>query len=273
MLSPRSPILLRDHKNIVNHSELNILILPAFFSIFAPVWEEFLWWELRRLRFCRCLLPVKWETESALPQHQKQTEKNRRLPRFTTLTASAATSLLLMKSGMVADWKRNTTGIVQLALLEVSINEPKFRPPLPPQEPPELSRNHPSEGTAEGRPQGCDRAPAQRSQGPELPFLPPPWGRGLPPNLHRGHAGEAEAPQRPQDTGAERHGQRLPAPLRHRLHPGPVPPPGPFPLTASGRGGAPPETRPAELWFRPCATPRGSPRYHKKIPFLREIAR
>lgn len=151
-----------------------------------------------------------------------------------------------------------------------SINEPKFPPP--PQEPPELSRNHPSEGTAEGRPQGCDRAPAQRSQGPELPFLPPPWGRGLPPDLHRGHAGEAEAPQRPQDTGAERHGQRLPAPLRHRLHPGPVPPPGPFPLTASGRGGAPPETRPAELWFRPCATPRGSPRYHKKIPFLREIA-
>lgn len=58
------------------------------------------------LRFCHCLLPVRRGTESALSQLQRQTKKSNQLRQEKALTASAATSLLLMKSGIVADWKK-----------------------------------------------------------------------------------------------------------------------------------------------------------------------
>lgn len=90
-------------------------------------------------------------------------------------------------------------------------------------------------------PRPCLRAGAPA---PHSPGQPRAWDRrGASPHLHRGHAGEAELPQRLQHARTQRHGQRLPAPLSHRLHlgrgPRARPPPGLSPhAPGSGLGGA-----------------------------------
>lgn len=99
--------VLKSYRHIIKiYSVLNILISPAFSLIFLPVWEEFPVWESQTPRFSHCLWPVRVETASALPHLQRQAWKTTSWTKEKLLTASAATSLLLMKSGMVADWKK-----------------------------------------------------------------------------------------------------------------------------------------------------------------------
>lgn len=84
-------------------------------------------------------------------------------------------------------------------------------------------------------PRPCLRAGAPA---PHSPGQPRAWGRrGASPHLHRGHAGEAELPQRLQHARTQRHGQRLPAPLSHRLHLGWASPPTPRGPASAGPPG------------------------------------
>lgn len=66
-------------------------------------------------------------------------------------------------------------------------------------------------------------APARDLLRPPQPFFPSPASPSPgAPHLHRGHLVEAELPQRPQHARAQRHRQRAPAALSHRLHLGPA---------------------------------------------------
>lgn len=89
---------------------------------------------------------------------------------------------------------------------------------------------------------------SHRPSPPSSARPPLPRERRGAPHLHRGHLVEAELPQGPQHARAQRHRQRAPAALSHRLHLGPAvspprrsPAPGPpRPRSAETRTAAPP---------------------------------
>lgn len=130
-------------------------------------------------------LPVTWERETESAPSAPHTEQENQ-PECTTLTASAATSLLLMKSGMVADWgrKKEKQRINRLVIIWQRLSYP--------QEPPEFPPSFPSGDTVRKTDRSASshlRPGAQPRPEPPSPGSPSPEP---PPHLHRGHAVEAE---------------------------------------------------------------------------------
>lgn len=130
-------------------------------------------------------LPVTWERKTESAPSAPHTEQENQ-PECTILTASAATSLLLMKSGMVADWgrKKEKQRINRLVIIWQRLSYP--------QEPPEFPPSFPSGDTVRTTDRSASshlRPGAQPRPEPPSPGSPSPEP---PPHLHRGHAVEAE---------------------------------------------------------------------------------
>lgn len=130
-------------------------------------------------------LPVTWERKTESAPSAPHTEQENQ-PECTILTASAATSLLLMKSGMVADWgrKKEKQRINRLIIIWQRLSYP--------QEPPEFPPSFPSGGTVRKTDRSASSHPRPGAQPrPEPPSPGSPFSEP-PPHLHRGHAVEAE---------------------------------------------------------------------------------
>lgn len=146
-------------------------------------------------------LPVTWERKTESAPSAPHTEQENQ-PERTTLTASAATSLLLMKSGMVADWgrKKEKQRINRLIIIWQRLSYPR--------EPPEFPPSFPSGGTVRKSDRSASSHPRPGASFPGLPVLraapsPAPGSCGrsrgpVTPAARPGSAARAAKTNRPQ---------------------------------------------------------------------------